>query len=92
MSIVLIDDRRNGEAVRITAADWNGSSFDGCPFSATPEWLKAAIKSAAVLPFGSDRDYALWRVETRDGKTVIAEPDDWIMYEAGKGLRVYKMA
>lgn len=72
------------DAVQVTAADWNGSSFDGRPFSDIPDWLEDALKSEEITIHPSDRDYALWRVNTlEDGPKGeakhIAEPGDWII-------------
>lgn len=72
------------EAVKVTAADFNGESFDGSPFSEVPQWLEDAINSKAVTIHPSDRDYALWRINTlEDGPNGeakhIAEPGDWII-------------
>jgi len=50
------------EAVRITAADYNGKDWDGSPFSTIPEWLKEAIEQGIVSVEPSSTDYALWRV------------------------------
>lgn len=54
MSITILDDRRDGEAVRVTAADYNGAAenpFDGCPFTAVPAWLQAAMGKGWVTVY-----------------------------------------
>lgn len=66
------------EAVRVTAADFNGSSWDGCPFSAVPKWLADAVDSKQVRPVTpGSTDYAEWEVDTAKG-TILAGPGDWI--------------
>lgn len=72
------------EAVQVRATDFNGETFDGCPFSETPDWLKDALDTKAISIHLEDRDYALWRVNTlEDGPNGeakhIAEPGDWII-------------
>lgn len=52
------------EAVQVTAADYNGRTWDGSPFSKIPEWLKEAIEQGIVSVEPSSTDYALWRVVT----------------------------
>jgi hypothetical protein len=76
------------ESVQITAADFNGHSFDGSPFTSLPDWLKQAIDSEEVAIHPDDRDYALWSVNTPKGK-MIAEPGDSII-RTTKGLFVRK--
>ncbi|WP_333673995.1 hypothetical protein [Agrobacterium tumefaciens] len=72
------------EAIQVRATDFNGETFDGCPFSETPEWLKSALDTKEISIHLEDRDYALWRVNTlEDGPNGeakhIAEPGDWII-------------
>jgi hypothetical protein len=64
--------------VRVTAADFNGSSWDGSPFSHVPNWLETALRLGSITIKADDRDYALWAVETPSG-TKIAGPDDEIV-------------
>lgn len=52
------------EAVKVTATDYNGRTWDGSPFSSLPEWLKDAIEQELVSVEPSNTDYALWRVVT----------------------------
>lgn len=66
------------EAVQVTAADFNGSSFDGSPFSDAPDWIRVAMAQDALVPVGQDTDYAAWDVRTNHG-VVRAEPGDWIL-------------
>lgn len=66
------------EAVRVTAADWNGDSFDGSPFSEAPEWVRVAMVQDVLVPISQDTDYAVWDVRTNHGVT-RAEPGDWII-------------
>lgn len=77
-----------GEAVRVTAAGYNGSNFDSNPFSMGPEWVVKALASGKISVYADDRDYACWRVLTPHGE-VIAEPDDLILHQPGVGLTVY---
>ena len=64
--------------VRVTAADYNGQSWDGSPFNHVPKWLEMALRQGAITIKEDDRDYALWAVETPSG-TKIAEPGDDIV-------------
>ena len=73
------------EAVKVTAADWNGETFDGCPFNEMPKWLYEALQNGtlSVMPFGG-ADYARWVIKTlEDGPNGeakhIADPGDWII-------------
>ena len=80
--------------VRVTAADFNGSSFDGCPFDHVPQWLIDAESAGNIQIYPADRDYALWKVRTSKG-IQIAEPGDHII-RTEKGLELipekeYKM-
>lgn len=73
------------DAVQITAADWNGKTFDGCPFSELPEWLVSALDAGdvrAVCP--NCTDYAGWEIQTledgHDGRVKhIGSPGDYII-------------
>lgn len=77
-------------AVRITAADFNGESWDGSPFSVLPGWLHDAIQLGAVTPHTRGHtDYAEWDVVLGSGKGVIsAGPGDWIIRRANGDLSV----
>lgn len=70
------------EAVQVTAADYNGHTWDGEPFllngTTVPEWLGMALQDGTLKVKPSDRDYALWAIETREG-VMVAEPGDWII-------------
>ena len=70
------------QAVRVTAADYNGHDFDGRPLEwgdgEMPAWLKAALHDGSIKVEPDDRDYAMWRVLTGDNEHKIAEPGDWI--------------
>ena len=68
------------EAVRVNAADWNGSSWDGCPFDqGVPGWLASALEHGMIEPdCPGSTDYAVWAIKTLEG-TMIAEPGDWII-------------
>ena len=70
------------EAVKITAADFNGKTFDGSPFSETPtpKWIMDAIKSKKLFidDAHGHTDYARWAVKTLEG-TMTAGPDDYLI-------------
>ncbi|WP_299327617.1 hypothetical protein [Parasphingopyxis sp.] len=68
------------EAVQITAADFNGKSWDGSPFSEKPDWLLSAIDDGriTVAPESNEHDYAIWHINTIEGE-VIARPGHWII-------------
>lgn len=71
----------NPDMVTVTAADFNGRDFDGCPFSATPMWLRAALDAETVRLVWANVDYdcAVWSVATAEGY-VLARPGDVIVY------------
>lgn len=75
------------ERVMITAADFNGESWDGSPFSAFPDWLRDAVQNGKVDVKPDDRDYALWSVLTPAGR-VVAEPGDFIARASDGSLSV----
>jgi len=77
------------DIVRVTAADYNGDSWDGCPFDRTPAWLFAAVEDKTIDIKPDDRDYALWSVLTPQGR-VIAEPDDSIERLSDGSFMVHK--
>lgn len=67
-------------AVQVTAADFNGQTWDGSPFSVRPDWLMDAIKAGKIMPHTrGSTDYAQWDVATKSGATVNATPGDWII-------------
>lgn len=66
------------EAVRVTAADFNGRTFDGCPFDEVPEWLTDALDTGVLNIIPDDRDYAIWGINTLEG-VMRAEPGDYII-------------
>lgn len=79
-------------AVRVTAADFNGGSFDSSPFSANPDWLIGAIKSGAIsCHTRGSTDYAQWDVTTRKGRT-NATLGDWIIRRERGDLSVVEEA
>lgn len=73
------------EAVQILAPDFNGTNFDGCPFSEFPEWLHMAVKNGTLKPVTPNcTDYAEWEIHTledgKDGRAKhVASPGDWII-------------
>lgn len=76
---ILRSPAMDNNAVRVTAADWNGHEFDGCPFSHIPEWLHDALKDEKIKGDNIGcTDYLVWRVPTPTGEK-IAEPCDWIV-------------
>lgn len=77
-------------AIRITAADCNGRTWDSSPFSPTPapQWLLDAIKDRRIhWHTRGSTDYARWDVSTPDG-IVDAGPGDWIERNADGSLSV----
>lgn len=71
-------------AVRVTAADFNGHSFDGSPFKGDADWLMPAIAARTIAVADvTDRDYAVFDVLTADG-IVRAFPGDQITMQPGE--------
>lgn len=67
------------EAVQVTNADYNGKTWDGCPFSGLPKWLTEAIDAERIVPgTPGNTDYAEWFIETSEG-TMKASPGDYII-------------
>lgn len=78
--------------VTVTAADWNGDSFDGSPFdpAPAPEWLMQAIRAGHIKgDCPGSTDYAVWWVWTPYGK-VLAEPGDKIVQHHNGDLGVIR--
>ena len=74
------------DAVRVTAADYNGNDWDGSPFSETPEWLVSALVEKKLVPVTPNHtDYAEWAVKTLEG-TMLATPGDMIIRDIGDEL------
>lgn len=71
-------------AFRVTAADFNGTEFDGSPFEGDAEnhkWLYLKMKSGVVtLVPNRCTDYAVWSVPSLDGERILASPGDYIVY------------
>jgi len=72
------------DIVTVTNADFNGSSWDGCPFSEIPGWLKDAIAHDLISVHPDDLDYAVWDVQTKSGN-VRALPGDQIKFVGEDG-------
>jgi len=69
----------DSNAVKVSAADWNGYEFDGCPFDHVPQWLIDAENDGKIKGDNpGSTDYLVWRVQTPKGER-IAEPGDWIV-------------
>jgi hypothetical protein len=66
--------------VEVLFTDFNGSSWDGSPFSHCPPWLMAAITTQRIVPVPDDRDYSPFNVQTKDGP-VIAYCGDRIGFD-----------
>jgi hypothetical protein len=67
------------DAVRVTAADYNGQTWDGSPFSEVPDWLAAAVGAGKIVPVTpGSTDYAEWEIRTLEGN-MLATPGDWII-------------
>lgn len=77
------------QSVSVTSADYNGDTFDGCPFDSYPHWLRDAVEDGMVSLHADDRDYACWKVQTRVG-AVIAEPGDRIQRDDDGAYTVKK--
>ena len=73
------------EAVQILASDFNGKTFDGSPFSHSPDWLIAALQAGTIVPVTpNSTDYAEWEIRTLedgadDRAKHVASPGDWII-------------
>lgn len=66
------------EAVEVTAADYNGQTWDGFPFSDNPSWLFEALNSHKITVAKADTDYAQWDIHTLEG-VMRASAGDWII-------------
>jgi len=73
--------------VKITAADWNGHTFDGSPFDAMPAWLVGALIRGLIAPVSDGRDYLLWAVA---GSVGCGEPGDIIENLGGGEVRLVR--
>lgn len=73
------------DRVGVTAADFNGRSFDGSPFDAFPNWLQVALAYGVVRADTPNcTDYAEWWVKTTEGE-ILAGPDHVIvLFDDGK--------
>lgn len=73
------------EAVKVTSADFNGTDWDGSPFSDFPDWLQIAVQMGYVVPVTPNHtDYAEWEIKTledgHDGRVKhIATAGDYII-------------
>lgn len=82
------------QAVRVTAADFNGKEFDGSPFEcdvADKIWLRQAM-AANVLDFHNAgcTDYARWAIkDTFGGLLAVADPGDYLV-RVGNDITVVK--
>ena len=79
-------------AVKVLNVDFNpncDNPWDGCPFSATPQWLKDAIETRQIEPVPDDRDYSPFRVR---GNKCLAMPGDWIVRRPNGLLDIVKQA
>ena len=78
----LINDQR---VVRVTAADFNGTSFDGSPIvpvhgTENPEWLIKALKDRQIrISMDGGTDYATFIMLSHSGQVVRAGPGDYIV-------------
>ena len=80
-------DGRMADSVRVTAADFNGSTWDGAPFEPMEPWLAHAARAGQIVAKGCDRDYAVFLVTTAAG-VVEALPGDRIERAANGELNV----
>jgi hypothetical protein len=68
------------KAVRITAADFNGKTFDGSPFASFPEWLNDALLTGDVrVGHSRETDYAIFEVRVEDDDRWVVGPGDYIV-------------
>lgn len=68
--------KRQMDAVEVTAADYNGESWDSSPFSAIPQWLLDAHASGNIIPVTpASTDYAEWLIKSPDGEKYISPGD-----------------
>lgn len=65
------------DSVRVTSADYNGSTWDGHPFEPMAPWIAAAARDGKIKVRGCDRDYAVFEIATPAG-VVRALPGDRI--------------
>lgn len=77
--------------VEVTAADWNGTSWDGSPFNPTPKWVVDVVSEGKVQMLVTGHDYVVWNVKTDKGM-VLAEPGDVIRLNLSGSLSVLKEA
>ena len=76
------------DRVRITAADFNGRTWDGSPFSDEPNWLLSAVEGGMIREHTrGSTDYARFDVTTAEG-VVDAGPGDEIVRVGTGSLRV----
>jgi hypothetical protein len=78
-------DKASAGAVEVTAADFNGTDWDGSPFTEKPDWLVEAVKAGRIKVHPSNTDYAMWTVQTPK-RVMIAGPGDWILHAHGQLL------
>lgn len=66
------------DAVKVTAADYNGTMWDGSPFSHAEPWLWEALDKGVLKPHTRNHtDYAEWDIVTLEG-VMSCGPGDWI--------------
>jgi len=88
MTITAYQDNRTKpdvfEYVTVKATDFNGTSFDGSPFSSTPKWLQTLEDEGRlrVVQDGQCTDYANWEIKNGD-VWEHATPGDRILNENG---------
>jgi hypothetical protein len=86
-----LNDAIRFDALRVTAADYNGQSFDGSPLAFTvegqeqPDWLYEAANTKKVLVASrGNTDYAWFGVPDEYGNVTWAGPGDYIVQVKGK--------
>lgn len=80
---------KSTNVLRVTAADFNGKTFDGAPIEIAdspgkgpvPMWLAQAVKDEKILIDSRGCDYACFGVKSRDflGDVVWAGPGDYLV-------------
>lgn len=76
-----------GNLATVTSADFNGETFDSPPFINGGPWLTQAVADGRVRLVPSDRDYAIFEVDTPTGPK-RALPGDCIQRMKDGSLRV----
>lgn len=78
--------------IKVTAADYNGETWDGAPLVPTrisrEVFEKLLSNGDIVIRPNTDTDYSLWNVKTKSG-ICVAGPGDFISVADDLSLIVY---